>query len=87
MVHRNLNTLELMGKVESQHGIWRVKTEEQIRPSEKEIVIELPMPEKHWQRMALLEAMANDWEGTGVSKNGICIELPLKSSKRQELSR
>jgi biotin operon repressor len=81
MVHRNLNTLELMGKVESQHGIWRVKTEEQIRPSEKEIVIELPMPEKHWQRMALLEAMARDWEGTGASKDGNLYRIALEKLK------
>jgi len=44
MVHRNLNTLELMKKVENQNGTWRVKTdEEKVKPSEKEIVIELPI--------------------------------------------
>jgi biotin operon repressor len=64
-VHGYLNTLEYMGRVESQHGTWRVKTGEQtIKPLEKEIVIELPMPKNQWQRMALLEAMDKDWKGT-----------------------
>lgn len=58
-----LNSLELMGKVENTHGIWRAKTEEQtIKPLEKEIVIELPIPENQWQRIAALEVLAKDWE-------------------------
>jgi sugar-specific transcriptional regulator TrmB len=65
MVYRDLNSLYLMGKVESDHGIWRAKTGEQtIKPLEKEIVIELPMPKSEWQRMALLEHFAQDWEET-----------------------
>ena len=60
MVHRNLNTLELMGKVEDHHGTWRVKTGEQTpKHLEKEIVIELPIPKNEWQRIALLEDMAS----------------------------
>jgi len=65
-VHRTtaysyLNSLELMGKVVNEHGTWSIKKGEQtIRPLEKEIVIELPMPEKHWQRMALLESMSKE---------------------------
>jgi len=59
-VHSYLSTLEYMGRVYSDHGIWHAKTGEQtIRPLEKEIVIELPMPKKEWQRMALMESMAN----------------------------
>jgi len=58
-----LNSLELMGKVENTHGIWRAKTEEQtIKPLEKEIVIELPIPKNQWQRIAALEVLAKDWE-------------------------
>jgi len=58
-----LNSLELMGKVENSHGMWRAKTGEQtIKPLEKEIVIELPMPKNQWQRMALLETLAKDCE-------------------------
>jgi hypothetical protein len=63
MVYRELSSLSLMGKVESDQGIWRAKTGEQINePLEKEIVIELPMPKSEWQRMALLEHFAQDWE-------------------------
>ena len=62
-VHGYLNSLELMGKVESQHGIWRAKTGEQtIKPLEKEIIIELPIPKNEWQRVAALEAMAKKAE-------------------------
>jgi len=62
-VHKYLNTLEYMGKVENQHGTWHAKAGEQtIKPLEKEIVIELPMPKSEWRRMALLEHLAQDWE-------------------------
>jgi len=62
-VHGYLNSLELMGKVENEHGTWHVKTGEQtIKPLEKEIVIELPIPKNQWQRMGLLELMAKDCE-------------------------
>jgi hypothetical protein len=63
-----LNSLELMGKVESEHGIWRAKTGEQtIKPLEKEIVIELPMPKGEYQRIAFLEAQAKEFERIGFS--------------------
>jgi predicted ArsR family transcriptional regulator len=59
--HRYLVSLELMGKVEDDRGIWRAKTGEQtIKPLEKEITIVLPAPRNEWQRMALLESMAKD---------------------------
>lgn len=62
-VHGYLTTLEYMGKIESQHGTWHTKTGEQtIKPLEKEIVIELPLPKSEVQRMVLLEHFANDWE-------------------------
>ncbi len=77
-VHGYLNSLELMGRVENEHGIWRAKTGEQtIIPLEKEIVIELPMPEKHWQRMAMLESMAklfHDPEQKNVNTFEIALE-------------
>jgi len=58
-VYNYLNTLEYLGKVESHQGIWRAKAGEQtIKPLEKEIVIELPMPKNEWQRMVLLEEAA-----------------------------
>jgi DNA-binding transcriptional MocR family regulator len=77
-VHRQLATLLRMEKVESKNGIWFARTVEQtIKPLEKEIEIELPMPEKEWQRMALLEAMDKDWKGSfpeTTSLYRICLE-------------
>ena len=62
-VYGYLNSLYHRGKVESQQGIWYAKTGEQtIKPLEKEIVIELPIPENQWQRIASLEVLAKDWE-------------------------
>jgi len=56
VIYRDLNSLYLMGKVESDQGIWRAKTGEQkIKPLEKEIVIELPLPKRQWQQEVLLE--------------------------------
>jgi biotin operon repressor len=65
-VHGYLNTLEYTGRVESQHGTWHAKTGEQtIKPLEKEILIELPIPKNQWQKMAQLEIYANYVEGLG----------------------
>jgi len=67
-----LNSLELMGKVENTHGIWRAKTGEQtIKPLEKEIVIELPIPKKEWQRIAMLEALAEDFDNAKLETANI----------------
>jgi predicted ArsR family transcriptional regulator len=58
-VHRALFSLEQLGMVESRSGIWFPKTGEQtIKPLEKEIVIELPIPRSEWQRTVLLEQAA-----------------------------
>ena len=71
-VHSYLNTLEYTGRVESQHGTWHAKTGEQtIKPLEKEIVIELPMPKSEVQRMALLEHFAKDWEASFPNSESI----------------
>jgi len=78
-IHSYLNTLEYMGKVYSEHGIWYAKTGEQtIKPLEKEIVIELPIPKKEWQRMALLEAFAKDWEEANLSETGNIYRILLE---------
>ncbi len=62
-VHSYLNTLAYMGKVYSDRGTWHAKTGEQtIKPLEKEIEIELPIPKKEWQRIAALEALAKECE-------------------------
>jgi hypothetical protein len=67
-VHRTsaydyLNSLELMGKIKNEHGRWLATTGEQtIKPLEKEIVIELPIPKNQWPNVALLDIMAKDCE-------------------------
>lgn len=59
-VHRHLTSLALMGKVESQQGLWVAKTGEQtIKPLEKEIVIKLPIPKSEQRRMILLKNSAS----------------------------
>jgi hypothetical protein len=79
MVHRNLNTLELMGKVEDQHGTWRVRTGKQtIEPLEKEIVIELPMPENQWLQMATMEGQAKQLEEAGLVRTAEAMRLVLR---------
>jgi hypothetical protein len=67
-IHKHLNSLELMGKVESQHGLWVAKTGEQtIKPLEKEIVIELPMPKDKWADLARLQVHSDYMKGLGFS--------------------
>ena len=63
-VHKYLTSLELMGKVYSDRGYWKAKTEEEqrIKPLEKEIEIVLPIPKNEVHRLALLENLARDWE-------------------------
>ena len=71
-VHSYLNTLEYMGKVYSEHGTWYAKTGEQtIKPLEREIVIELPIPKKEWQRIALLESLAEIFDDPEKETKGI----------------
>lgn len=66
-VYRHLTSLELLGKVENRNGMWYVKTGEQtIKPLEKEIVRELPMPRNQWHRMATVEAQAKELESVGL---------------------
>ena len=68
-VYDRLNSLELMNKIESSHGLWYAKTGEQtIKPLEKEIEIELPIPENKWENIALLEALAKQAEEAKLSK-------------------
>jgi hypothetical protein len=58
--YKHLNSLELMGKVENKQGIWYAKTGEQtIKPLEKEIIIELPMPKDKWFDVARVEVYAD----------------------------
>jgi len=78
-VYNYLNSLELVGKVESHQGLWKAKTGEQtIKPLEKEIVIELPLPKNEWQRLALLEHFARDWEKTFPDDNDNAYRISLE---------
>ena len=80
--HRYLVSLELMGKVEDDRGIWHAKTGEQTtKPLEKEIVIQLPMPEKEWQRMGFLESLAKDWEEANLPESGNLYRISLEKLK------
>ena len=59
-VYDLLRSLELVGKVYSNQGLWNAKTGEQtIKPLEKEIVIELPIPKKDWKDIARLQISAD----------------------------
>jgi hypothetical protein len=72
-------------KLESQHGIWRAKTGEQtIKPLEEEIVVELPLPKREWQRMAYLESLAKDWEVANLPEDGNLYRILLEKSGKQE---
>jgi transposase len=62
-VYDQLNSLQFAGKVYSDQGLWKATTEEQTtKLLEKEIEITLPLPEDEWQRLALLEHFAREWE-------------------------
>lgn len=67
-VHSYLNSLYYTGRAESRNGLWYPKAGAQtIRPLEKEIVIELPMPKNKWFDVARLQVHADYMEGLGMS--------------------
>ncbi len=87
-VYDYLNSLDLMGKVQSDHGLWRAKTEEQtIKPLEKEIVIELPISKDQWQRMAMLEALAKDCENENCPQTGSIYRTVLEKLNETRIIR
>jgi hypothetical protein len=68
-VYDRLNSIELMNKVESKHGLWYSKTGEQtIKPLEKEIEIVLPLPKNLMQHVALLDIVAKQAEDINFPK-------------------
>jgi hypothetical protein len=74
-IHGYLNHLYYTGRAESRNGVWYPKTGQQtIKPLEKEIVITLPLPEKEWRRVVLLEDAAEKFGG-GRSNNIFQISL------------
>jgi len=78
-----LNRLELMGKVENKHGIWYIKTGEQtIKPLEREIVIELPIPKNQSIEIALLEIFAKICEESGEGESSDIFKIILETLKQ-----
>ena len=76
--HKYLISLEFMGKVYSDQGLWKTKTGEQtIKPLEKEIVIELPVPEDKVKDIARLEIIANTLEELDYRPESEKIVRPL----------
>jgi hypothetical protein len=79
-VYHYLNSLRLMGKVESEQGLWRTTTGEQtIMPLEKEIVIELPIPEKKFPDIARLQILADSMKDSGLSMSAGMIETIIET--------
>lgn len=77
-VYDLLRSLDLMGKVYSDQGLWKTKTGEQtIKPLEKEIVIELPIPEDKVKDIARLEIIANTLEELDYHPESEIIVRPL----------
>ena len=82
-VHSYLNTLELMGKVYSEHGLWFAKTGEHgIKPLEKEIVIELPIPENQWAGISGLEAVAKLLEKDQLTESAETVKIFLENLRK-----
>jgi len=68
-VYHYLNSLELMGRVENVGGKWHIKTgEKTIKPLEREIVIELPIPKDQAVPIALLEMLIKEGEERGFPR-------------------
>jgi len=87
-VHGYLNTLEYMGKVESKNGRWFAKTGEQtVKPLEKEIVIELPMPKNQWRQIATLEAQVKELEYLALPRVAESIRIFLDKFKETRIIR
>lgn len=81
-VHSHLNSLRHRGLVESIQGVWSAKTKEQtIKPLEKEIVIELPLPKDQWRQTAFLEAQAKEFERTGLVRTAEDMRIVLEKLK------
>ena len=87
-VHRHLATLLEMERVESKNGIWFAKTGEQtVKPLEKEIVIELPMPKNQWRQIATLEAQVKELEYLALPRVAESIRIFLDKFKETRIIR
>ena len=87
-VYNYLNTLEYMGKVENHQGIWRAKIGEQtIKPLEKEIVIELPIPKNQWRQIGTMEAGAKYLENLKLLRTAEEIRILLEKFNETRIIR
>lgn len=85
-VHNYLNTLELMGKVYSEHGLWYAKTGERgVKPEESEITIELPMSKDVWMEIALLEVEAKRLEKNQLHQSAELIRTLLEKLRETRI--
>jgi len=90
-VHRTtaynyLNSLELMGKVYNEHGSWHARTgEEGIKPLDREIVIELPIPKDQWAETSLLEIYAKLIERENLPQSAEMLRTLLEKLKETRI--
>jgi IS30 family transposase len=81
-VYRELSSLQLMGRVESKNGLWYEKTGKQtIKPLEREIEIELPLPKNQLQPVMALEMLAQYSEERGLPKTANQMRIMLQTLK------
>ena len=77
-----------MGKVESEHGTWHAKTGEQtIKPLEKEIVIELPIPKNQRRQIGAMEAGAKELEDLKLNQTAEAIRILIEKFKETRIIR
>jgi len=87
-VYPHLNSLRHRGLVESVQGVWSAKTgEHTIKPLEKEIVIELPIPKKQWLDIGLLEILEKDLEEAKFPKSAQIYRILLEKEKESRTIR
>jgi hypothetical protein len=73
-IYDYLNTLEMRGKLRNSHGLWNAMPEQTTEsqnpaiPLEKEYVIELPLPMKEWQRVALMKMNMEKYRQMGFTR-------------------
>jgi predicted transcriptional regulator len=85
-VHNYLNTLELMGKVSSEHGLWYAKTgAHEVKSEESEITIELPMSKDVWMEVGLLEVEAKCLEKNQLHQSAELIRTLLEKLRETRI--
>ena len=79
-VYDRLKSLEFGGKVYSDQGLWKAKTGEQtIKPLEKEIVIELPLPENKLRGMVALKLLVDSYKDSNLTLSAKTLETVIET--------